>query len=140
MIRISSRTSRGTIGRPGLPCRTFQVQNSRKPLRCQAITVAALTMKTLVRHSFQTDESQTHRIRSVADSFGLFTDRCRTPSWWRRARISTWSAARLRNDAKRLANRAEKAGTHANRTKKGKPQFINDIDVCENHRALDSRP
>src|SRR4051812_22147668 len=40
------------------------------------------------------------RVRSVVDSFG-----------------------RLRNDAKRLANRAEKAGTHANRTKKGKPQF-----------------
>src|SRR3954467_15485581 len=75
MIRISSRTSRGTIGRPGLPCRTFQVQNSRKPLRCQAITVAALTMKTLVRHSLQTDESQAHRIRSVVDSFGFFTDR-----------------------------------------------------------------
>src|SRR4051812_2016280 len=60
MIRISSWMSRGTIGRPGLPCRTFHVQNSRKPLRCQAITVAALTMKTLLRHSLQTDESQTH--------------------------------------------------------------------------------
>ena len=23
---------------------------------------------------------------------------------------------------------------HANRRKKGKPQFINDVDVCENHR------
>src|SRR3954464_10108269 len=71
MIRISSRMSRCPLGRPGLPCRIFQVQNSRKPLRCQAITVAALTMKTLVRHSFQTDESQTHRIRSVVDRFGL---------------------------------------------------------------------
>src|SRR3954447_22341317 len=91
MIRINSRTSRGTLGRPGLPCRIFQVQNSRKPLRCQAITVAALTMKTLLRHSLQTDESQTHRIRSVVDSFGLFTDRCSTPTWWRRARISTCS-------------------------------------------------
>src|SRR3954447_26804535 len=28
-------------------------------------------MKTLVRHSLQTDESQTHRIRSVVNSFGL---------------------------------------------------------------------
>jgi hypothetical protein len=32
-------------------------------------------MKTLLRHSLQTDESQTHRIRSVVDSFGLFTER-----------------------------------------------------------------
>src|SRR4051794_39793190 len=71
MIRISSRTSPGTIGRPGLPCRTFQVQKRRKPLRCQAITVAALMMKTLVRHSLQTDERQPPRIRSVVDSFGL---------------------------------------------------------------------
>src|SRR3954470_6230650 len=80
MIPISSPDSPGPIARPGLPCRTFQVQKRRKPLRCQAITVAALTMKTLVRHSLQTDERQTHRIRSVVDSFGLFTDRCRTPS------------------------------------------------------------
>src|SRR3954452_16613433 len=51
-----------------------------KALRCQAITVAVLTMKMLVRHSLKMDERQTHRIRSVMDSFGLFTDRCRTPS------------------------------------------------------------
>src|SRR5205823_1001896 len=29
----------------------------------------------------------------------------------------------------------EKTGAHANRRKKGKPQFINDVDVCENHSA-----
>src|SRR5215467_3294306 len=29
---------------PGLPRRTFQVQNNRKPLRCQPMTVSGLTM------------------------------------------------------------------------------------------------
>ena len=47
MVRISWRTSLGTLGRPGLPCRIFQVQNRRKPFRCQPMTVAALTIKTL---------------------------------------------------------------------------------------------
>ena len=38
-IRIRSRTSCGTQGRPGLPRPIFHVQNKRKPLRCQATTV-----------------------------------------------------------------------------------------------------
>src|SRR5260370_5210597 len=45
MVRINWRTSLGTAGRPGLPCRTFQAQNRRKPFRCQPMTVAALTIK-----------------------------------------------------------------------------------------------
>jgi hypothetical protein len=31
ILRIRSRTSREMTGRPGWPCRTFQVQNKRKP-------------------------------------------------------------------------------------------------------------
>jgi hypothetical protein len=31
-------------GRPGWPRRTFQVHNSRNPLRCQSITVSGFTM------------------------------------------------------------------------------------------------
>src|SRR5260370_1336994 len=54
MVRINWRTSLGTLGRPGLPCRTFQVQNRRKPFRCQPMTVAALTIRTLDCQSFQT--------------------------------------------------------------------------------------
>jgi hypothetical protein len=45
IVRINSRISWGTRGLPGLPHRIFQVQRRRKPLRCQPITVAALTMK-----------------------------------------------------------------------------------------------
>ena len=43
MRRISARTSGDTAGRPGLPRRTFQVQNIRNALRCQAITVLGCT-------------------------------------------------------------------------------------------------
>jgi DNA-binding NtrC family response regulator len=39
-----SRTSWETVRRLGCPVRTFQVQNSRKPFRCQAITVWGLTI------------------------------------------------------------------------------------------------
>src|ERR1700682_650352 len=38
ILRARSRTSREMAGRPGWPRRTFQVQNSRKPARCQAMT------------------------------------------------------------------------------------------------------
>src|SRR5205823_8598408 len=35
ILRIRSRTSLEMTGRPGFPQRTFQVQNKRKPARCQ---------------------------------------------------------------------------------------------------------
>src|ERR1700730_11858234 len=40
MRRIKSLTSHDTFGLPTVPRRPFHVQNSRKPLRCQAMTVA----------------------------------------------------------------------------------------------------
>src|SRR5665647_1609662 len=51
IFRISLRTSFDTGGRPRWPRRTFQVQNSRNPLRCQAMTVPGLTMQRAERHS-----------------------------------------------------------------------------------------
>src|SRR3954466_4102557 len=42
-IRIRSRISCGTLGRPGLPRWIRHVQNKRKPLRCQAMTVLVQT-------------------------------------------------------------------------------------------------
>src|SRR5215831_10680468 len=80
MVRINARTSLGTAGRPGLPCRTFQAQNNRKPLRCQPMTVDAWTTKILDCQSFQTAHSQAHSNRSAGVSFGRLTERCRTPS------------------------------------------------------------
>ncbi len=51
VLRIRPRTSLVTAGRPGLPHRAFQVQNSGKLFRCQAITVSGWTMTSAVRQS-----------------------------------------------------------------------------------------
>jgi hypothetical protein len=118
IVRIRSRTSFVTAGRPGCPLRTFQVQNSRKLFRCQAITVSGWTMTSAVRQSLHSPDSHAHKRRSAAVSLGRFTERCKTPIWWRRARTSTWSAARLRNEAKTAANNAEKTRAGENRRKR----------------------
>ena len=96
ILRISLHTSFDTGGRLRWPRRTFQVQNSRNPLRCQAMTVAGLTMRRAERHSAQAPQSQAHKQRSNRFSLGFFTERCSTPSWWRRAMISSCNAARVR--------------------------------------------
>src|SRR5216684_3515247 len=61
ILRIRSRTSPETAGRPTLPCRIFQVQKRRNPLRCQAIAVAGLTMSSAERQSHQTRERKTQK-------------------------------------------------------------------------------
>jgi hypothetical protein len=48
------------------------------------------------KRSAQAPQSQAHKHRSNRFSFGFFTERCSTPSWWRRAMISSCSAARVR--------------------------------------------
>ena len=71
IFRISLRTSFDTGGRPRWPRRTFQVQNSRNPLRCQAMTVPGLTMQRAERQSAQAPQNQatrTGRIDSVSAS------------------------------------------------------------------------
>ena len=77
--RIRART---TAGLPGFPRRVFHVQNRRKPFRCQAISVCGLAMNN--RQSVQISNSR----------LGRLTERCRTPSWCRSARLFKWSAAR----------------------------------------------
>ena len=93
-FRMSLRTSFGTVGLPGFPRRTFQVQNIRKPLRCQPMTVSGLRMSKERRQSTQAWDSQAHRSRSAVISFGRFTERRRTASWCRNARFSTCRAVR----------------------------------------------
>ena len=94
-------------GRPVWPRQTLQAQNSRNPLRCHATTVFGLTTHRAERHSSQTAQNQAHRNRSNRLSFGLFTECCSTPSWWRRAMISSCNAARVRK-ALRLQSTAAK--------------------------------
>jgi serine/threonine protein kinase len=98
ILRIRSRTSQETSGRPIRPCRIFQVQKRRNPLRCQAIAVAGLTMSSAERQSPQTWERNTQNRRSTRVSFGRFlAERLRTPIWWRSAMFSNSSTARERN-------------------------------------------
>ncbi len=106
ILRISARTSFWTAGLPSRPRRTFHVQKSWKPLRCQAMTVSGLTITKADRQSFQTSHSHTQRSRSAEMSFGRFTERCRTPSWCRSARFSRWRAAPDLKVADTAANRS----------------------------------
>jgi hypothetical protein len=54
----------------------------------------------------QMRESQTHNKRSNGVNFGRFlADHCSTPIWWRKARFSSWSAAREWKIEDRVAKR-----------------------------------
>src|SRR5215475_4432465 len=110
ILRIRSRTSREMTGRPGWPCRTFQVQNKRKPARCQAMTVSGLTIASAERQSLQRRDRQIHNRRSLEVNFGRFlADLCSTEIWWRRARFSSSMAARERKIEDRVARSVVRA-------------------------------
>src|SRR5215469_1457263 len=70
ILRIRSRVSRAIAGRPDCPRRTFQVQNKRKPMRCQATTVCGLTMASVERQSRRIRGRETQRRRSMEVSLG----------------------------------------------------------------------
>ena len=63
IVRISERTSAGTVGRP-MRRRLFQAHQSRKPRRCQAMTVSGLTITSAVCHPAQMRESSAQSQRS----------------------------------------------------------------------------
>ncbi len=134
IARVCSRTSPGTVGRPGLPRRIFRAQNRRKPLRCHPTTVEACTTWMPNLRSWQIGQSHAHSARSAAVSFGRFTERCSTPIWWRSARISSWSSARLRNNPKNGSDERVNTAPNGNRSIRDNPQSINHIGICENHR------
>ncbi len=110
MVRIKSRTSRDTGGRPGLPCRIFHRQNTRNPLRCQATTVSGLTIINADRQSGQTLASQTQKSRSDTVSLRcLGEERRRTPSCYRKATFSTRSVVAVLNSVeKAMSNRSRR--------------------------------
>jgi GH24 family phage-related lysozyme (muramidase) len=94
--RIRVRMSADTVGRPSRR-RLFQADQSRKPCRCQAMTVSGFTGTSAVCHSAQTRASMTQSQRSVlACRTRCGPVRCSTSSWCRKARMSRWSAARER--------------------------------------------
>src|ERR1039458_8367346 len=114
IFRISLRISFDTGGRPRWPRRTLQVQNSPNPLRCHAMTVSGLTRHSADRQPSQIPQNQAHRNRSNRLSLGRFTERCSTPSWWRRAMISSCNAARDRKTDNIDASNADKTAVGGN--------------------------
>src|ERR1017187_6859123 len=138
ILRISSRTSLGTGGRPNRPRRTFQVQISRKPLRCQAMTVSGLTLTKEDRQSPQASQSHAQRSRSAEVSFGRLTERRRTPSWRRSARCSSWSADRDLKavNAADANTRIARPATERNCWRKGKLHVLMQFDIYDSHRLL----
>jgi hypothetical protein len=96
MTRIRSRTSFGTVGRPGFPCWIFHLQKRRKPFRCQAITVAGLTISRTDFQSPHRRRSQTQKIRSAGVSFRRLGDERRsTLSCCRKARFPVGAEPRF---------------------------------------------
>ena len=93
-------------------------------------------IKTPDFQSRQTVHSHAHKSRSAGVSFGRFTERCRTPIWWRSARISSWSAARLRNEAASEAMSAVNMCPNGNRNMSDKLQFINLIGIYGKHNLV----
>src|SRR5580704_16405700 len=109
IVRIKSPTSRDTVGLPVVPCRTFHVQNKRKPLRCQAMTVSGLTRTSADRQLAQAPDKHAQNNRSAAVNFGRFlAERRSTPIWCRSARISTWRAARERKAENNVVRNGDK--------------------------------
>ena len=82
--------------RPSGECR-FKVQNRRKPLRCQPITVVGFTIARASRQSGQKVEIRTQNQRSDGYSRGRGVFRFSTASCWRIARLSKYEAANARS-------------------------------------------
>ncbi len=70
MRLIRARTSRGIGGRPPLHWRDFHVQYSRKPFRCQPMTVSGFTITSISRQSGKSRDRSTQSKRSVGRSEG----------------------------------------------------------------------
>ena len=135
--RIRSRTSCETAGLPILPSRTFQVQNNRKPLRCQAMTVSGLTMISADLQSAQALDNHAQKTRSAMVNFGRFlAERRNTQIWCRSATISTWRAAcerQTENIVERKGHRTLNIGLASQDF--GKPNDLRKFGVSENHSA-----
>jgi hypothetical protein len=113
---------------PGFPC-------LKQPLRCQAITVSGLTIISTDRQSSHAWDNQTQRNRSAGANFGRFTDRCKTPSWCRRARFSNWRAARDLKVAAAVTARTRTALTARRKKYRTGRKFhvLIRFEVCDRH-------
>ena len=140
ILRIRSRVSRARTGRPGCPRRTFQVQNRRKPLRCQAKTVSGLTIASVECQPLQRRDRQTQSRRSTGVNFGrFFADLRSAPIWWRRATFSSSRSMRARKRTQSGEERCQK-GEHRRMESGTKYNscLFRHFEVFEKHRDCKS--
>jgi len=105
MVRTSSASSDPMRGRPVRPRRDFQVQNERKPFRCQRITVSGRTMWSASRHPAQRRESQTQKARSSDSNRGRVDRRRSRASCCLSARFSSATFLWVLTAARRAPSR-----------------------------------
>ena len=89
--RIRSRQGESMRGLPGR--RERRRQHRRTPSRCQRSTVAGWTSTSASRHRGHNHRKNSQNRRSAGRK-RLF-ERARTPSWWRRARVSSRRSRRV---------------------------------------------
>ncbi len=106
MVRTRSAISDAMGGRPVRPWRDFQVQKTRKPCRCQRITVSGRTRCSASRHPAHRLESHTQRRRSRRPNRGRFDPWRSRASCCRSARFSSVRLVRVLSAARRAPNRA----------------------------------
>jgi hypothetical protein len=101
-------------------------QNKRKPFRCQATTVSALTMIRADFQSAHTRRRQTQKIRSADVSFSRCgAERRSTASCCRKARFSSRSWAEVLTIEARASNPVDRV-RHADQKSKWKSINFND--------------
>jgi hypothetical protein len=89
--RIRSRYDESIQGRPGRPAR--RRQHRRTPSRYQRSTVAGWTSTSASLHRGHNQRNTSQSRRSVERK--RLCERARTPSWWRRARVSRRRSIRV---------------------------------------------
>jgi hypothetical protein len=89
--RIRSRQGESMRGLPGR--RERRRQHRRRPSRCQCSTVAGWSSTSASRHRGHNHRKNSQNSRSAGRK-RLF-ERARTPSWWRRARVSSRRSRRV---------------------------------------------
>src|SRR5215472_6011206 len=84
----------------GNPLATCDVAGAGNPLTVRIVRHSqrkrGATDRPNLRSKGASPRPYRHKHRSNRFSFGFFTERCSTPSWWRRAMISSCNAARVR--------------------------------------------
>src|SRR5262245_23323664 len=106
---IKALTFGSTAGRPPVLRRDSFVQKSRKPWRCQPMTVSGLMMIKDSRQPLQMRDNQTQKRRSLFLITGRFRSRLRTANCCLKARFSSARSSRsLKLEVKKAVRKSRK--------------------------------